>query len=131
MANKDVLVLKDNTSIELETGASLINLQVYAADRAAMLATWEKLIPNNLSAVQIKSGDNLVVGNYTDLVLVSETSVVAADGTVLTTYCLREKTDVEKRLDALETSQDVQNGAINDLGAVTSTIAEQMEGGQA
>ena len=131
MANKDVMILKDTTSIELETGASLTGLQVAAADRAAMLTIWEKFTPDNLSAVQIKSGDGLVVGNYTDLVLVSETSVVAADGTVLTTYCLREKTDVEKRLDALETSQDVQNGAINDLGAVTSTIAEQMEGGQA
>lgn len=131
MANKDALVLKDNTSIELETGASLTGLQVAAANRAAMLATWEKLTPDNLSAVQIKSGDGLVVGKYTDLVLVSETSVVAADGTVLTTYCLREKTDVEKRLDALETGQDVQNGAINDLGAVTSTLADQMEGGKA
>ena len=131
MANKDVMILKDTTSIELETGASLTGLQVAAADRAAMLTIWEKFTPDNLSAVQIKSGDGLVVGNYTDLVLVSETSVVAADGTVLTTYCLREKTDVEKRLDALETSQDVQNGAINDLGAVTSTIAEQMEGGKA
>ena len=131
MANKDVMILKDTTSIELETGASLTGLQVAAADRAAMLTIWEKFTPDNLSAVQIKSGDGLVVGNYTDLVLVYETSVVAADGTVLTTYCLREKTDVEKRLDALETSQDVQNGAINDLGAVTSTIAEQMEGGKA
>lgn len=131
MANKDALVLKDNTSIELETGASLTGLQVAAANRAAMLATWEKLTPDNLSAVQIKSGDGLVVGKYTDLVLVSETSVVAADGTVLTTYCMREKTDVEKRLDALETGQEVQDGAINDLGAVTSAIAEQVEGGQA
>lgn len=131
MANKDALVLKDNTIIELETGASLTGLQVAAVDRAAMLAIWEKLTPDNLSQVQIKSGDGTVVGKYTDLVLVQETSVVASDGTILTSYCLREKTDVEKRLDALETGQDVQNGAINDLGEVTSTIAEQMEGGQA
>lgn len=131
MANKDVLILKDNTNIELEAGASLAALQVVASDRAAMLATWEKLTPENLSQAQIRSGDGLVVGTYTDLVLVSETSVVASDGSVLTTYSLREKTDVEKRLDALETGQDVQNGAIDDLGAVTSTIAEQLEGGQA
>ena len=131
MANKDVLILKDNTNIELEAGASLAALQVAAADRAAMLATWEKLTPENLATVQTKNGDGLVGGNYTDLVLVSETSVVAPDGSILTTYSLREKTDVEKRLDAIEEGQDVQNGAISDLGAVTSTIAEQMEGGQA
>ena len=131
MANKDVLILKDNTNIELEAGASLAALQVAAADRAAMLVTWEKLTPENLATVQTKNGDGLVAGNYTDLVLVSETSVVASDGSILTTYSLREKTDIEKRLDAIEEGQDVQNGAISDLGAVTSTIAEQMEGGQA
>ena len=130
MANKDVLILKDNTNIELEAGASLAALQVAAADRAAMLVTWEKLTPENLATVQTKNGDGLVAGNYTDLVLVSETSVVASDGSILTTYSLREKTDIEKRLDAIEEGQDVQNGAISDLGAVTSTIAEQMEGGQ-
>lgn len=129
--NKDTLVLKNGNEIELEAGASLGALQVAAPDRAGMLAVWEQLTPENLSVVQIKNGDGLVVGNYTDLVLVSETSVVGIDGTVLTTYNLREKTPEEKRLDALETGQDVQNGAINDLGEVTSTIAGQLEGGQA
>lgn len=65
-----------------------------------------------------------MVGNYTDLVLVSETSVIATDGAVLTTYSLREKTAEEKRLDALETGMAVQDGAINDLGAAVGTLAE-------
>ena len=130
MANKDTLILKDNTVIELEAGASLADLPIAAADRAAMLATWENLTEDNLAAVQIKNGDGLVVGNYADLILVSETSVVAADGSILTTYHLREKTATERRLDALETGQSVQDGAINDLGEVTSTIADQI-GGQA
>ena len=73
-----------------------------ATDRAAMVATWEVLTPDNLAAVQIKNGDGIVIGNYTDLVLASETSTVSADGAVLTTYSLREKTDIEKRLDAVE-----------------------------
>lgn len=130
MANKDTLILKDNTVIELEAGASLADLSVAAADRAAMAAAWAKLTPDNLAAVQIKNGDGLVVGNYADLILVSETSVVASDGSILTTYHLREKTATERRLDALETGQSVQDGAINDLGDVTSTIADQI-GGQA
>ena len=65
-----------------------------------------------------------MVGIYSDLVLVSETSMVAADGTVLTTYSLREKTDEEKRLDALEEGKAVQDGAIDDLGKVVGTLAE-------
>lgn len=121
---KDTMILKNGTTIELEAGASLGALQVAAADRAAMVTTWEALTPDNLTAVQIKNGDGLVVGNYTDLVLVSETSMVAADGTVLTTYSLREKTAEEKRLDALEEGKAVQEGAINDLGEAVGTLAE-------
>lgn len=118
------MILKNGTIIELEAGASLGALQVAAVGRAAMVATWEVLTPDNLAAVQIKNGDGLVVGNYTNLVLVSETSMVAADGTVLTTYNLREKNDEEKRLDALEEGKAVQDGAINDLGEVVGTLAE-------
>lgn len=127
---KDKLLLKDGTIIELESGASLATLQVREPDRAAMVATWERLTDANLAEVQVQTGDDLTIGNYTDLVLVSETSTVAMDGSVLTTYSLREKTSEEKRLDALEAGQSVQDGAIEDIAAATSTIAEQM-GGQA
>lgn len=121
---KDTMILKNGTIIELEAGASLGALQVEAADRTAMVATWEALTPDNLTAVQIKNGDGTVVGNYTDLVLVSETSVIATDGAVLTTYSLREKTAEEKRLDALEAVQAVQDGAIGDLGEAVGTLVE-------
>ncbi len=121
---KDTMILKNGTIIELEAGASLGALQVEAAGRAAMVATWEVLTPDNLATVQIKNGDGTVVGNYIDLVLVSETSVIATDGAVLTTYSLREKTAEEKRLDALEAGQAVQDGAIGDLGEAVGTLAE-------
>ena len=121
---KDTMILKNGTIIELEAGASLGALQVVATDRAAMVATWEVLTPDNLAAVQIKNGDGIVIGNYTDLVLASETFTVSADGAVLTTYSLREKTDIEKRLDAVEEGQAVQDGAIGDLGEAVGTLAE-------
>ena len=125
---KDTLNLKDGTIIELEAGASLSAMKVAAADRAAMVVTWGKFTPDNLAEVQVKNGDCTVVGNYTDLVLVSETSVMASDGAVLTSYCLREKTSVEKRLDAVEGGQSVHEGAIGDLG---TAVGELAEGGQA
>lgn len=128
--NKDKLILKDGTIIELEAGASLAALQVRSTDRTAMAATWAQLTPENLAEVQVQDGNGLTDWNYTDLVLVSETSVVAADGSVLTTYSLREKTAEEKRLDALERGQYVHDGAIEDIAVATSAIAEQM-GGQA
>lgn len=117
---KDKLILKDGTIIELEAGASLAALQVQATDRSAMAATWAQLTPENLTEVQVQDGNGLTDWNYTDLVLVSETSVVAADGSVLTTYSLREKTAEEKRLDALEAGQDVQDGAITELADIVA-----------
>ena len=129
--NKDKLILKNGAEIELEAGASLGALQVLSADRAAMLATWELLTPDNLAAVQIKNGAGLTVGTYTDLVLVSETSVVASDGTILTTYSLRPKTDVERleeKVAAVEAGQQVQDGAINDVATLAGTLAEQAGG---
>lgn len=126
---KDTMILHDGTTIELEAGASLGDIRVAAPDRAAMAATWAKLTPENLATVQIKNGDGLVVGNYTDLVLDSETSVVASDGAVLTSYHLREKTDLERlteRMDAVESGQDIQDGAINDLGTAVGEIAGEV-----
>lgn len=126
---KDTLILKDGTIIELETGASLGSLQVKSTDRTAMLQTWEKLTEDNLSQVQIVNASGLTVGRYENMMLVSESSVVDAAGTVITTYSLREKTDVEKRLDKVEAGQVIQDGAISDLGEVSSLLAEQIEGG--
>lgn len=128
---KDKLILKNGAEIELEAGAGLGALQVVSADRAAMLATWELLTPDNLSQVQIKNGAGLTGGTHTDLVLASETSVVAFDGTVLTTYSLRPKTDVERlaeRVTAVEEGQQVQDGAINDVATLAGALAEQAGG---
>ena len=108
--SKDKMILKDGTVIELETGASLSALGVLSADKAAMVATWDKLTPDNLSVVQIQNGSGLVVGNYADLVLVSATSIVNTDGTIFTYYNLREKTDMEKNLDNV-TAQTEKNSA--------------------
>ena len=128
--NKDTLILKDGTIIELEAGASLGAIQVSESDRSAMLRTWEKLTEENLAEVKIQNGSGLTVGIYKDLILVSETSVVSTDGAVTTTYSLRGKTEVEKRLDNVEAGQAIQDEAIVDLGEVSSLLAEQIEGGE-
>lgn len=127
---KDTMILKDGTTIELEAGASLGAIQVSESDRSAMLRTWEKLTEENLAEVKIQNGSGLTVGIYKDLILVSETSVVSTDGAVTTTYSLRGKTEVEKRLDNVESGQAIQDEAIVDLGEVSSLLAEQIEGGE-
>lgn len=129
---KEKVILSDNTEIELEAGSSKGEWKVYSIDRAAMVAVWEKLTESNLKAVQVKTEDGIVIGNYADMLLVSESSAVTEDGSVETIYALREKTTEEKlleRVKALELEKEVLNGAVSDLGAVTSVLAEKIEGG--
>ena len=102
---KDTMILKDETMIELEAGASLGNIMVNAEDRAAMVEIWGKLTAENLKEVIIKNGDGVVVGTYEDLILVSETSKIEVDGTVKTSYHLREETEQEKEMEALKASK--------------------------
>lgn len=128
---KDIMIFKDGSEISLEAGASLGNIQVISESKYDMISCWEKFTNENLSEIQIKNGDYLTVGTYKNLVLVSETSTVRPDKTILTSYSLREKTTEEVRLDALEDGQDVLNGAIADLGEITSSLAGEMEGGMA
>lgn len=119
--NKDRIVFKDKSEIELVSGASIESIQVISSGREEMVSEWGKFTEENLSSVQILNGSGLVCGTYSDLLLVSETSVEQEDGAILTTFRLREKTDLEKRLDVLD-------DAVGDLGAVTSALAEQVGG---
>lgn len=118
----DKMILKDGTEVTLEAGSSLTDIRVASASREAMLTVWEKLTPDNLAEVTIKTDAGLTVGEYTDLILEAETSVVDSAGAVATSFRMRQKTDAEKRLDALEAGQEIQDGAIADLGEVTSQL---------
>ena len=89
---KEKVILSDNTEIELEAGSYKGEWKVSSADRAEMVAVWEKLTEENLKSVQIKTEDGSVIGNYADMLLVAESSTVAEDGSVKTVYALREKT---------------------------------------
>lgn len=120
----NVLVLKNETKINLAVGASLSDLQVESDSREAMLETWKQLTDENLKAIRIETEEGLTIGNYKDAILVSETSVLEGEK-VKTSFNLREKTSEEKRLDALEEGQAVQDGAIEDLGAATSELAQK------
>lgn len=129
---KNILVLKDGSEIKLETGASLPDMKVLSDTKQDMVSVWDRLTENNLSEVQIKDGDGLIVATYQNLILDSETSTLNKDRTVLTSFKLRGKTEVEflmEMVESLENRQEVQDGAITDLGAAVSRLAE--EGGLA
>ncbi len=122
--NKDKIILSNNYEIEIESGTSMSDIRIVSDTKYDMLNTWDMLTPGNLASVRVVNGDGMTVGNYSDLVLVSETST-EKDGKIETSFNLREKTETEKRLDALESGQEVQDGAITDLGAAVSGLAEE------
>ncbi len=129
---KDRLILKNGDAIEIESASSLSEIRVVSASKADMLAIWDKLSNENLKAVQIKNAEDAVIGEYSDLVLESETSVMQKDNSILTRFHLREKTEVEllrEEMEVLKTGQEIHDGAIADLGAAVSGLAE--EGGLA
>lgn len=123
------IVLADGTEINLQSGAALGYMKAHYVSKAAMVADWDKLTPENLKVVQVMT-DDVIVGNYIDMIMESETSTLQDDGSVDTIWNIREKTENEKlkdRIAALEAGQEIHDGAIADLGEVVSTIAEQQE----
>lgn len=122
---KDKLILKNGTEIKIESASSLSDVRVISETKNDMTSVWNSMTEGNLSKAQIQNADGLTIGRYENLILESETSTVQTDGTILTSFHLRKKTENEKRLDNLEEGQDVQNGAIFDLGEAVSGLAEE------
>lgn len=122
------LILNDNSSIEIESASSLSDIRVLSKTKADMLSTWDMLTEGNLKSMQIQDAAGGIVGTYENLVLHDETSSIRKDGAVLTSFHIREKTEVEllrEEVSALKEGQEVQDGAISDLGEAVSSLAEE------
>lgn len=128
----DKLVLNNGTEVEIQPGSSLSDIRVVSQTKTDMVNTWDLFTNENLKTVKIKNGDNVEVGTYTNILLENETSSIQKDETILTSFNLREKTEVEllrERVEQLESTTTVLDGAVGDLGEAVSGLAE--EGGLA
>lgn len=129
--DKDTLVLKDGTIVELEAGSGIGNMKVELEDLVELEALWDKLTDVQLKEVTIKNSSGMVCATYENLTAQKPLFRYLDknnDGKIKAVFGLRQKNEMELAIEALKESQDVQNGAISDLGAVTSAIAEQMGG---
>lgn len=117
---KDKLILKDQTTIEIEAGATLSAITVLSSTKEEMIEKWDALTKENLSAVEVKNSEDLTIATYTDLILASETSVILEDGTISTSFNLREKTDIEKL-------QDEVNGLGERSDMIEASVLELSE----
>lgn len=128
------IVLKDNTKIEILPGTSLGETAVIVPDFADLKTVAEAITKEgNLDTVQYKTNEQ-VTGEYTNMKL--ETPLFKSvdytqEKKVIAVFGIREKTELEKRMDAMEkevkdvkAGQAVQDGAIADLGGTVSGMAE-------
>lgn len=118
---KDKLILKDNTTLEIEAGATLSAITVLSSTKEEMIEKWDSFTEENLSSVEVKNSEDVTIATYTDLILVSETTVILEDGTISTSFNLREKTDVEKlqeEVNALEEKSDILESSVLELSEV-------------
>ena len=117
--------LTDGTQVTIEDGASLdriIHISETEADATAICAA---VTAENIAHVEFWAEDaEQPYGVFDDLTLNAPPTRHDENGAVVVTISMREKTDLEKRVDALEESQEIQDGAIEDIGMVLSDMAE-------
>ena len=118
---KDKLILKDQTTLEIEAGATLSSITVLSSTKEEMIEKWDALTKENLSSVEVKNSDDVLIARYENLILVNETSVILEDDTISTSFNLREKTDVEKlqeEVDVLGEKSDMLEASILEMSEV-------------
>lgn len=123
----DKLILNNQSQLNIESGSLLSDMKVVSEDKYSMISAWDMLANDNLKHIEIKSEDGIAIGVYSNILLDSETSTIRPDGKILTSFHLREKTEVEllrEEIEALKEGQEVHSGAIEDLGNAVSDLAE-------
>lgn len=120
----DKIILANKTEFEIADGASLGNIQIKAESFEAVKTITDAFSADNLQEVTFTHND-AVSGEYTDLKSDGFTYIQNTDadekedGTYTVTIRLRTKTEIEKRLDALETGQvTLQQGHESNAGAI-------------
>ena len=116
----DKMILKDKMEIEIMDGAGLNEITAVVGDWVALGSVADALTTaGNLDDVQFTT-DETVTGKYVDMILESPlfSAVDVVGDEIRATFAIREKTDVEKRLDAVESGQSIQDGAIMELAGM-------------
>ena len=123
------MTFKDGTRITIEDGATLDHIVHIADNEASALFVCEKCTAENVSEITFsqpgEDGDS-IVGEFSGLILNgAPTRATNEDGqTVTVVISMHEPTELELRVSALEESQGVQDGAIDDLAIALSEGVE-------
>lgn len=126
------LILSNNAEIGVNDGSTIFDLMVNPSDYADM---WENLTEDGLKTVTLTSENGDFIDRMSDLAVDHELSTREKDAVVCHFY-LREKDETELEIEklreqivSLTAELSVHDGAIADMGAAISGLAE--EGGMA
>lgn len=110
----DKMILKDKTKIEILEGAGMYAITAVVGDWTELGTVADAIrTAGNLDEIQFETSDNVMVGTHIDMRLEMPLFRVVdvVDGKIRATFAIREKTEIEKRL-------DVQDGAIMELAGM-------------
>lgn len=131
----DKIILKDKTEFEVAEGASLSNIQIQSKSFDGIKTITDAFTADNLAEVTFTHNGE-TSGKYTDLKCDGFTyapntdEAGKEDGTYTVTIRLRTKTEIEKRLDALEIGQvTLQQGHESNAGAIEE-LADMVAGSE-
>lgn len=120
----DKIILKNKKEFEIADGASLGNIQIQSKNFDGIKTITDAFSVENISKVTFTHSDQ-ISGEYENLKYEGFSYVPnmgedgTEDGTYTVTIRLRTKTEIEKRLDALETGQvTLQQGHESNAGAI-------------
>lgn len=111
------MILADKTELEIKDGAAIGSITVAVDDFTALGTVAAALTKEgNLESVKFSTDDS-VTGEYTGMKLESPlfSAVDIVGGKVEATFGIREKTELEKRVDSLEGRADVTEGALQEM----------------
>ena len=138
MENKEKIVLKDGTQIEIENGAIENRIQTVIQNFSELDELYEKFTEENLENYIIQNASGLTCATIENKRL-DDIRVKKVDTFYLVTFNLVDVDMLEKRVAMLEESQkelkesqNIQDGAIDDLGIMVSDLASvnDIDGGE-
>lgn len=113
------IVLKDGTTQEvIEEKCESNKIVACFEDVENMEVFRKKLTNDNLSEFKYQKDDK-IIGEYESYTL-ENTTYVENDGSIEATFSIRQLSDVEIRLAAVEQGQEAQDAAIEDLATMAA-----------
>lgn len=124
--NNDKLKLLDGSEIEAISMYSLDSIVVLLEDVDGLQELKDKLTDDNLSAIEIYNGAGNKIGVYENLRLNDIWRIRWTDEGIEATFGLKQKTDEELRIEALESNMQVSDGAVDALASTVGALARQI-----